>query len=147
MSERDPLRTTAKIVTSFVGHNRIAVGAIPDLIRNVHQALARPSQPDFDPVQPSTRATVAQIKRSITPGALISFEDGKPYKLLKRHLSTLGLTPDEYRAKWGLPPDYPMVAPTYSATRSARAKEIGLGTATRTRRNPKPNAVTAEPAE
>lgn len=73
------------------------------------------------------KATPAQIKASITPDALVSFEDGKPYKSMKRHLTGRGLTPDAYRAKWGLPADYPMTAPSYSATRSRLAKANGLG--------------------
>jgi predicted transcriptional regulator len=73
------------------------------------------------------KATPAQIRKSITRDALISFEDGKPYKTLKRHLTTFGLTIEQYRAKWGLPADYPTVAPSYSEARSAMAKALGLG--------------------
>jgi predicted transcriptional regulator len=69
----------------------------------------------------------SQVKKSITPDSLISFEDGKPYKTLRRHLATRGLTPEQYRDKWGLPADYPMVSPNYSAARSAMAKHSGLG--------------------
>jgi predicted transcriptional regulator len=71
--------------------------------------------------------TPAQIRKSIRPDVLVSFEDGKPYRTLKRHLTRFGLTPDSYRAKWGLPPDYPMTAPSYSETRRALAVERGLG--------------------
>jgi len=83
------------------------------------------------PTQDSRKTTPAQVRKSIMPEALISFEDGKPYRLLKRHLRTLGLTPEEYRAKWGLPADYPMTAPGYAAKRSEFAKAAGFGRKTR----------------
>ena len=89
---------------------------------------------------PFFSSAIAEIRRSITPDALISFEDGKPHKQLKRHLATRGMTPNDYRAKWGLPTDYPMVAANSSAVRSALAKKIGLG------KKPQP-APEAEPAK
>jgi len=78
-------------------------------------------------VEAPTKLTPAQIRKSITPEALLSFEDGRSYKTLRRHLSSKGLTPEQYREKWGLPPDYPMVSPNYSAARSQMARTIGLG--------------------
>ena len=92
---------------------------------------AGPRPPAQKPGAAERKLTPAQIRRSIREDVLISFEDGKPYKQLKRHLSSHGLTPHAYREKWGLPPDYPMTAPSYSAQRSALAKAAGLGKRTR----------------
>src|ERR1700741_3429561 len=110
---------TREIVSAFLERNPLSIAELPDLIRLVHGALdaAAGGANDVDAPAPR-RATSAQIRRSITPGALISFEDGRPYTMLKRHLRTVGLTPEEYRAKWGLPVDYPLVAASYSAKRS-----------------------------
>lgn len=123
---------TSGIVSAFVGRNPVPISELPQLIRLVHDALDAPvgETADAEAAAPK-RATPAQIRRSITPEALISFEDGRSYAMLRRHLRTHGLTPKEYRTKWGLPPDYPMVAPGYSARRSAVAKAAGLGTRTR----------------
>ncbi|MDB5454075.1 MAG: MucR family transcriptional regulator, partial [Caulobacteraceae bacterium] len=106
--------------------NQVRAEDLPQLIRSVHQALSNVGAEAEAPT-PAAKMGAAQVRRSITPDALISFEDGKPYKQLKRHLSTAGLTPVSYREKWGLPPDYPMVAASYSAVRSALAKSAGLG--------------------
>jgi predicted transcriptional regulator len=122
---------TSDIVSAFVGHNPVAIAELPQLIRLVHGALDAPQGPASDPEVSQKRATPAQIRKSITPEALISFEDGRAYAMLKRHLRTQGLTTEEYRAKWGLPADYPMVAPAYSAKRSEFAKAAGFGTRTR----------------
>jgi len=119
-----PIELTGRIITAYVEHNAVRSEDLPVLIRAVHTALQTTGAPPPPPVQ---GATPAQIRRSITHEALISFEDGKPYKQLKRHLGTLGMTPDDYRAKWGLGSDYPMVAASYSAVRSALAKAAGLG--------------------
>jgi predicted transcriptional regulator len=131
MLEDKRAELTAEIIAAFVSNNRVAVEQLPDLIRSVHGALGnrdREPQP-----QEAPRASAAQIRKSITNDALISFEDGRPYRLLKRHLTTHGLTPAAYREKWGLPPDYPMVAPAYAARRSEFAKASGLGSKTRGR--------------
>jgi predicted transcriptional regulator len=128
---------TAQIVSAFVGRNVVGVGDLADLIRDTYQSLATAGQPPVE-VPTVARLAPAQVRKSISPEALISFEDGRPYKSLKRHLSGRGLTPDEYRAKWGLPKDYPMVSPGYSARRSALAKAMGLG---------KPPAPAPEPAK
>ena len=100
---------------------------LPALIRATHDALAGIGAPPAPTVETVTKATPAQIRKSITPEALISFEDGKPYKTLKRHLTTHGMTVAEYKAKWGLPNDYPTTAPAYSEARSKMAKALGLG--------------------
>ncbi|WP_114947806.1 MucR family transcriptional regulator [Microvirga calopogonii] len=116
---------TADIVSSYVANNSVHRADLLNVIGTVHaalQGLATPKQ--AEPEKPEPRVP---IRKSITPDFLISLEDGKKYKTLKRHLGTLGLTAEEYRAKWGLPGDYPMVAPSYAAKRSALAKSAGLG--------------------
>ena len=120
------VQTTAQVVSAYVGRHQIPVSEVPGLIKSVYAAINAGSGPAAtlpDPI----KLTPAQIRKSITHDAIISFEDQKPYRVLKRHLTTLGLTPAQYRAKWGLPPDYPMTAASYSAKRSAFALEIGLG--------------------
>jgi predicted transcriptional regulator len=121
------IELTAEIVANYVANNSTSVSDLPALIRATHDALAGIGSPEAVPVETVTKATPAQIRRSITPDALISFEDGKPYKTLKRHLTTHGMTVAEYKAKWGLPNDYPTTAPAYSEARSAMAKALGLG--------------------
>jgi predicted transcriptional regulator len=125
--DRTLIELTTEIVGAYVLANSIAASDLPGLIHGVHQALTGAGQPAAAPEEADVKATPAQIRKSISPDTLISFEDGKPYKSLKRHLSTRGMTPDDYRTKWGLPKDYPMVAPNYSAQRSALAKTLGLG--------------------
>lgn len=120
----DFVEQTAKIVTAYVSYNPIAATGIPELLMSVHLALVRLSGPVVPPEPPKP---LVPIKKTITPDHLISLEDGKPYKSLKRHLAVRGLTPAEYRTKWGLPADYPMVAPNYAEARSQLAKQIGLG--------------------
>jgi predicted transcriptional regulator len=116
---------TADIVSSYVANNSVHRGDLPTVIASVHAALlglTTPKQEESDKPQPAV-----SIRKSITPDFLISLEDGKKYKTLKRHLGTLGLTAEEYRAKWGLPGDYPMVAPNYALRRSELARSSGLG--------------------
>jgi predicted transcriptional regulator len=125
--DRTLIELTTEIVGAYVLANSLAASDLPGLIHGVHQALTGAGQPVAAPEEADVKATSGQIRKSISPDTLISFEDGKPYKSLKRHLSTRGMTPDDYRAKWGLPKDYPMVAPNYSAQRSALAKTLGLG--------------------
>jgi predicted transcriptional regulator len=125
--DRTLIELTTEIVGAYVLANSVAASDLPGLIHGVHQALTGAGQPAAAPEEADIKATPAQIRKSISPDTLISFEDGKTYKSLKRHLSTRGMTPDDYRAKWGLPKDYPMVAPNYSAQRSALAKTLGLG--------------------
>jgi predicted transcriptional regulator len=124
------LRLTTEIVAAYVQRNSVSSDALPALIRSVEAALQNPNGEAETPPTAS-RPSSAQIRRSIRADGLVSFEDGKAYKQLKRHLGTHGLTPQAYREKWGLPADYPMVAPSYSARRSELAKAAGLGTKTR----------------
>jgi predicted transcriptional regulator len=120
------LTMTTDIVSSYVSANDIDAAQLPDLIRSIHAALDSLGQEPVEAEAPSKMTAVA-IRRSITPNALISFIDGRPYKFLKRHLTAHGLTFDEYRAKFGLPSDYPKTSPAYSERRSDLAKTIGLG--------------------
>lgn len=126
-TEASTIELTATIVGAFAGNNKIAVGELPALIREVHAALSGVGQAEAVPAEAVTRATPSQIRKSITPDGLQSFEDGKMYKTLKRHLTTHGMTVAEYKAKWGLPNDYPTTAPAYSEARSAMARALGLG--------------------
>jgi len=118
---------TARIVAAFVSHNAVPQSELPGVIASVYDQLQKLGRPQAEaPVeQPAPRVP---IKKSITPDAIICLEDGKGFKSLKRHLMThYQLTPDAYRQKWGLPADYPMVAPNYAAARSQLAKSMGLG--------------------
>ncbi len=130
MSEETPIANyielAADIVSAFVSSNSVPAADLPGLIGTVHAALQNVGQPA--PKQEEAKPTPAvPIKKSLTPDYLISLEDGKQYKSLKRHLGKLGLTPETYREKWGLTRDYPMVAPNYAAKRSELARSIGLG--------------------
>jgi predicted transcriptional regulator len=121
------LDMTADLVAAYVSNNNVPVAELPALIGKVHAALTGlGNEAPVEPVGPE-KATAAQIKKSVTPDALISFEDGKSYKTLRRHLTLRGLTPEAYRAKWGLPADYPMTTANYSAQRSELARSLGLG--------------------
>ena len=127
MESEDMALLTAQVAAAFVGHNTVAISDLPRVITDIHGALmglggpATPAAPVYEPAVPPSR--------SIKPDHLISLIDGRPYKMLRRHLMThYGMTPDDYRTKWGLPADYPMVAPNYAERRRALAKEIGLGT-------------------
>jgi len=119
---------TAQIVSAYVSKNALASGDLPSLIADVHQALVRASGNvefvDRDELKPAV-----PVKKSVTPDYIICLEDGKKFKSLKRHLRThYKMSPEEYRTKWQLPHDYPMVAPNYAAARSQLAKKMGLGT-------------------
>jgi predicted transcriptional regulator len=118
---------TAEIVSAYLENNPVSAGELPALIQSTYAALSGANNPLAAVVEPDNKATAAQIRKSITPDALISFEDGKSYKSLKRHITSRGMTIDEYKAKWGLPQDYPLVAVSYSAQRSSLAKSLGLG--------------------
>ena len=125
---------TAEIVSAYVSNNTVASADIPALISQVHNALQRvssgESQPSTEPLKPAV-----PVKKSINPDFIICLEDGKKFKSLKRHLRTqYDMTPEQYREKWGLPADYPMVAPNYAAARSQLAKQMGLGQQRRRRR-------------
>ena len=119
---------TADIVAAHVSNNSVSVNDLPTLISNVHGALTALTGPA--PVEPTAKQEPAvSVRASIKPDYVICLEDGKKLKMLKRHLMThYNLTPDQYRAKWGLPADYPMVAPNYAEQRRTLAKKIGLGT-------------------
>lgn len=115
----------AEIVAAFVANNAIKASDLPGLIGGVYAALNGLDQPVAVPAMELVPAV--PIKKSVTPDFIICLDDGKKFKSMKRHLAGLGMTPDEYRAKWALPPDYPMVAPNYTAKRSALAISNGLG--------------------
>jgi predicted transcriptional regulator len=128
VAQNDLLALTSDIVSSHVANNTVAVSDLPQLIQNVYATLAGLSMPQQAP-EPRPEPAVP-IRSSIKPDYIVCLEDGKKLKMLKRHLMTAyGMTPDQYRAKWGLAPDYPMVAPNYAEARRALAKQIGLGTA------------------
>jgi predicted transcriptional regulator len=119
---------TARIVSAYVSNNTVVAGELPQLINDTHAALSRASGRVGLPEREETKPKVP-VKKSVMPDYIICLEDGKKFKSLKRHLRThYRLSPDEYRAKWSLPHDYPMVAPNYAATRSQLAKKMGLGT-------------------
>ena len=140
----------ADIVSAYVSNNNVRAADLPDLLRSVHDALGNLLNPPPPAATETPKATAVQIKKSITPDALISFVDGRPYKSLKRHLTKHGMRPDDYRAKFGLPLTYPMVAESYSAARSELAKSLGLGQIRRERAAAKaaePDAAVKEPAK
>ena len=128
------IELAAEIVSAYVSHNPVPSADLPGLIADVHSALAGLGEKAADtPLEPPKPAV--PIKRSVTPDFIICLEDGKKFKSLKRHLRTqYDMTPEEYREKWGLAPDYPMVAPNYARARSELAKEMGLGQQRRKRR-------------
>ena len=128
MSASNPVELAAEIVAAFVSYNPVPKGDLPALIHAVHSAVERLEKGLASaPPQIEAKAPAISIRRSITPDFLICLEDGKRFKSLRRHLAGHGLTPAQYREKWHLPSDYPMVAPNYAAQRSALAKKIGLG--------------------
>ena len=121
------VQLTADIVSAYVSNNKVGAGELGKLIEEVHTALQRAPNAQAEP-EPEPREPAVSIRRSVTPDYIISLEDGRKFKSLKRHLkNTYNMTPDEYRAKWGLPRDYPMVAPNYAKARSELAKSMGLG--------------------
>ena len=123
------IKLTAGVVAAYVGNNRLAVADLPVLVSSIYEAFsgAGAPAPALAVADMPVKLTAGQIRKSITPDALISFIDGKPYKTLKRHLNTHGLTVEAYKTKFGLPADYPTTAPAYSEARSAMAKALGLG--------------------
>ena len=133
-SHNEILDRTVDIVSAFASHNTLQLEDLTKLITDVFAAMREASSGKTAQVQAVAKASAYEIRRSITREALISFEDGKPYKTLRRHLSLRGLTPAAYRAKWGLPPDYPMTSPGYSEQRSQLARSLGLGQQRRRRK-------------
>ena len=125
---------TADIVSAYVSNNTIAVQDLPGLIHEVHNALLRMTSGPAELSSESLKPAIS-VKKSVTPDYIVCLEDGKKFKSLKRHLRTqYGMSPEDYREKWGLPADYPMVAPNYANARSALAKQMGLGQQRRKRR-------------
>jgi predicted transcriptional regulator len=123
----ETLRMTADIVAAFVRHNTVPASQIPELVRIVHDALLEQEGRSATAGEVAPEPAVP-VRRSVRADRIVCLEDGKSFKALKRHLRTEhGMTPEQYRSKWGLPADYPMVAPEYAARRSDLAKEIGLG--------------------
>ena len=143
VSQLDRVELAADLVSAYVSNNSLPSAELPALITQVHAALTGLSAPQAPKEEEIEKASAAQIKKSITPDALISFIDGKPYKTLKRHLTTHGLDIEGYRRRYGLPSDYPTVSANYSAARSALAKDLGLG---QQRRKPSPKAAAADEA-
>jgi len=128
MAKTKLVELTAEIISAYVSNNEVVASELPALIQDIHQALSRVTNNLPAPEREELRPAIP-IKRSVTPDYIICLEDGKKFKSLKRHLRThYNLTPEEYREKWGLPHDYPMVAPNYAAARSALAKKMGLNT-------------------
>jgi predicted transcriptional regulator len=126
---------TAKIVSAYVSNNATSAAEIPALIAQVHAALLRVSNGGAEIAPPEPVRPAVSIKKSMTPDYLICLEDGKRFKSLKRHLrSRYNMSPEQYRAKWGLPEDYPMVAPNYAVARSQLAHKMGLGQQRRRKR-------------
>jgi predicted transcriptional regulator len=117
---------SAEIVAAYVSHNSVPSGDLAALISSVHATLTKLGADTAAP-EPEGLVPAVPIRKSVTPDYLICLDDGRKFKSLRRHIGSLGMTPDQYREKWNLPKDYPMVAPNYAATRSALAKKIGLG--------------------
>jgi len=132
----DILYVTARIVAAHLTNNPVEASALPSLIQSVYRTLSSVDEPEAAPA--AAQMPAVPVKKSVFPDFVICLEDGKKLKMLKRHLQTsYGLTPGAYRTKWGLPQDYPMVAPNYAAKRSDLAKQIGLGR--------RPAEISAEP--
>jgi predicted transcriptional regulator len=128
------IELTATIVSAFLRNNPVPASEIPALISQVHSALLRVSASKGSAAGEPLKPAIS-VKKSVTPEYLVCLEDGKKFKSLKRHLRTqYNMTPEKYREKWSLPPDYPMVAPNYAAARSRLAKDMGLGQQSRRRK-------------
>ena len=140
-SHGEVLRMVTDVIASYLKKNPVTASDLPGVIATVYGAFTAPQTGTVEAVVERPEPAVP-IKRSVTPDYIICLEDGKQLKMLKRHLATsYNLTPDEYRVRWGLPPDYPMVAPNYATQRSALAKQIGLGSRARDGRPAKKKAV------
>src|SRR3954463_3600412 len=135
------IELAADIVSAFVSNNSVPVTELPALISNVHAALTNVASGSTQQPAEEPKAPAVPVKKSVQPDYIVCLDDGKRFKSLKRHLrTTYNLTPDQYRAKWGLAHDYPMVAPNYAAARSELAKQFGLGA-----RRKKPEPLPAQP--
>ena len=127
ISHADIVRMTADVVSAYVGNNMLPATQVSEVIKSIYSSLSALQSEEAES-QPEPPKPAVTVRKSVTPDYIVCLEDGKKLKMLKRHLrTTYGMTPDEYRAKWGLASDYPMVAPNYAAQRSAFAKKIGLG--------------------
>jgi predicted transcriptional regulator len=134
MGTSNYIELTAEIVSAYVSNNPVPASDMPGLINQVHSALTRISGGHSD-AQPEPLKPAVSVKKSITPDYIVCLEDGKKFKSLKRHLRTqYSMTPEQYREKWSLAADYPMVAPNYAAARSQQAKQMGLGQQRRRRK-------------
>ncbi|HYE01374.1 MAG TPA: MucR family transcriptional regulator [Alphaproteobacteria bacterium] len=130
-SAKDLLSLTSEIVAAHVSNNTVALSDLPAVIQQVYKSLANLGGVEAAPA-PERPVPAVPVKKSVTPEFIICLEDGKKLKMLKRHLKTAyNMSPEEYRDRWGLPADYPMVAPNYARQRSRLAKQIGLGTRAR----------------
>src|SRR3954454_16184582 len=134
------IELAADLVSAFVSNNPVPAAELPALIGTVHAALTKTANGSSQqPTEEPKKAPAVSVKKSVQPDYIVCLEDGKRFKSLKRHLRTVyDLTPEQYRAKWGLPADYPMVAPNYAAARSELAKSMGLGAQRRTTPEPEP---------
>jgi predicted transcriptional regulator len=142
----DRVGLSAELVAAYVSHNSVPSGELAALISSIHATLTKLGVDTAAP-EPEKLVPAVAIKKSITPGYIICLDDGKRFKSLKRHIASLGMTADQYREKWNLPKDYPMVAPEYAAKRSALAKSLGLGQLRKDRKaGQKPKAVTEKAA-
>jgi predicted transcriptional regulator len=121
------IQMTTEIVANYVAGNKVGAAELPSIIQSVFKTLSTVEAPHSEPAPDFEKPTAGQIRKSIKPDGLVSFEDGKTYQTLKRHLSGRGMTIADYKAKWGLPHDYPTTSPNYSAKRSEMAKSLGLG--------------------
>jgi predicted transcriptional regulator len=126
MAESERIGLAAEVISAYVSNNPVPRADLPDLILAVHSSLTRLGKDSVE-LQVEVKPPAVPVRKSITPDFLICLEDGKKFKSLGRHLGALGLTPEQYRVKWKLPSDYPMVAPNYAAHRSALARKFGLG--------------------
>ena len=147
-SELDLTSRTADIVSAYVAHNAISGEKLPDFIGSVYAALSKASVNALEPPKAELKPAIS-VKKSVTPDYIVCLEDGQKFKSLKRHLQThYDMSPEEYREKWGLPHDYPMVAPAYAAARSHLAKSMGLGRRSGTEAVAQPErAAPSKPAE
>jgi predicted transcriptional regulator len=144
------IELAADLVSAFVSNNPVPASELPALIGSVHQALTKVAKGTSEPAVEAPKAPAVSVRKSVQPDYIICLEDGKRFKSLKRHLRTVyDLTPDQYRAKWGLAHDYPMVAPNYAAARSELAKQLGLGQKRRSEPvvEAQPEPVQAEPEQ
>jgi predicted transcriptional regulator len=123
----DPLVLMGEIIAAFVAHNSLPSAELVGFIQSVHAGLVKIASGTVTPTAPGLAAPAVSVRKPVTSDYLVCLDDGRKFKFLRRHLSTLGMTPEQYREKWKLPADYPMVAANYAAQRSAIAKKIGLG--------------------